>query len=88
MLRCDQTQAWKLLGDHFAASGKSFDVRTALAQDASRVQSLSQAAPHIFADLSKNRIDSSAETLLFRFAEPSSFSIKLTSCLKANLAKK
>ncbi len=68
MLRCDQTQAWKLLGDHFAASGKSFDVRTALAQDASRVQSLSQAAPHIFADLSKNRIDSSAETLLLQLA--------------------
>ncbi len=68
MLRCDQTQAWKLLGEHFATSGKSFDARTALAQDASRVAAFSQAAPHIFADLSKNRIDASTEILLLQMA--------------------
>ncbi len=68
MLRCDQTQAWKLLGEHFAASGKSFDARTALTQDASRVAALSQAAPHIFADLSKNRIDAATEKLLMQLA--------------------
>ena len=68
MQRCDQTAAWKLLGEHFAANGKNFDARTALAQDASRVKHFSQAAPHIFADLSKNRIDAATETLLLQMA--------------------
>jgi glucose-6-phosphate isomerase len=68
MLRCDQTQAWTLLGDHFAASGKSFDARLALAQDTGRVSALSQVAPHIFADLSKNRIDTATESLLMQLA--------------------
>jgi glucose-6-phosphate isomerase len=68
MLRCDQTAAWKQLGEHFASSGKSFDARTALAHDVNRVSALSQAAPHIFADLSKNRIDAATEVLLMQLA--------------------
>jgi glucose-6-phosphate isomerase len=68
MKRCDHTAAWKLLGEHFAAHGKNFDARTALAQDASRVQHFSQAAPHVFADLSKNRIDDATEALLLQMA--------------------
>jgi glucose-6-phosphate isomerase len=68
MPRCDQTAAWKQLGEHFASSGKSFDARTALAQDASRVNALSQAAPHIIADLSKNRMDTATEALLMQLA--------------------
>jgi glucose-6-phosphate isomerase len=68
MLRCDQTAAWKLIGEQFASGGKSFDARIALAQDASRVQHFSQAAPHVFADLSKNRIDAVTETLLLQLA--------------------
>ena len=68
MPRCDQTQAWKLLGDHFAATGKDFDARVALVQDAGRVPALSQVAPHIFADLSKNRIDEATESLLMQLA--------------------
>jgi glucose-6-phosphate isomerase len=66
--RCDQTPAWKLLSEHFSKSGKNFDARTGLAQDASRVKHLSQAAPHIFADLSKNRIDAATEALLLQLA--------------------
>jgi glucose-6-phosphate isomerase len=68
MLRCDQTPSWKFLEQHFRSFGKAFDARTALAQDANRVQSLSQAAPHIFADLSKNRIDAATEKLLMQLA--------------------
>ena len=68
MPRCDQTQAWKLLGDHFAATGKDFDARVALVHDAGRVSALSQVAPHIFADLSKNRIDEATESLLMQLA--------------------
>ncbi len=67
--RCDQTNAWKLLGEHFTKTGKNFDARTALVQDASRVKHFSQAAPHIFADLSKNHIDAATEALLLQMAQ-------------------
>ncbi|MEY3610925.1 MAG: Glucose-6-phosphate isomerase [Pseudomonadota bacterium] len=43
---------------------KGFDLRTAFAADAQRVQTLSQSAPHVFADLSKNHIDAPTEALL------------------------
>ncbi|MBS7806213.1 glucose-6-phosphate isomerase [Variovorax sp. PCZ-1] len=68
MTRCDQTTAWKKLGEHFNAQGKSFDARIAFALDAERVSTLSQTAPHIFADLSKNRIDAATEALLMQLA--------------------
>jgi glucose-6-phosphate isomerase len=68
MIRCDQTQAWKQLCQHYGTQGKDFDVRAALAQDVSRVATFSQQAPHIFADLSKNRIDASTEQLLMQLA--------------------
>jgi glucose-6-phosphate isomerase len=68
MQRCDQTAAWRRLGEHFTAKGKSFDARTALAQDVGRVQALNQIAPHLFADLSKNRIDAATEALLMQLA--------------------
>ncbi len=66
--RCDQTLAWNLLHSRYADHGKTFDARIALTQDASRISALSQTAPHIFADLSKNRIDSAAEVLLMQLA--------------------
>jgi glucose-6-phosphate isomerase len=68
MLRCDQTPAWKLLQQHYETYGKNFEARTALAQDAGRVKQFSQAAPHVFADLSKNRMDAATETLLLQLA--------------------
>ncbi len=68
MVRCDQTAAWAQLQKHYAASGETFDARDALASDAQRVAKLSQAAPHIFADLSKNRVDDAAQALLMQLA--------------------
>jgi glucose-6-phosphate isomerase len=62
-MRCDQTLAWKDLKDH-AAQATGFDLRTAFAQDAHRAQSLSQTAPQVFADLSKNHLDTATEALL------------------------
>jgi glucose-6-phosphate isomerase len=62
-MRCDQTPAWKALMAH-ASEAKGFDLRTAFAQDANRVQRLSQNAPHVFADLSKNHVDAATEVLL------------------------
>jgi glucose-6-phosphate isomerase len=66
-MRCDQTQAWTSLQSH-AAHFKGFDLRTALAQDALRANRLSQTAPCVFADLSKNHVDAATEALLLELA--------------------
>ena len=66
--RCDQTHAWGALRAHFDSAGCSFDVRDAFAQDRGRYAAFSQEAPHVFADLSRNRIDASTEALLMTLA--------------------
>ena len=66
--RGDQTPAWLALQAHFDASGKAFDAREAFAQDAHRFETLSQDAPYIFADLSKNRLDAATMALLLDLA--------------------
>ncbi len=68
MPRCDTTAAWAQLHTYYAQHGEKFDARDALAQDPQRVAKLSQTAPHIFADLSKNRIDDAAQALLMQLA--------------------
>jgi glucose-6-phosphate isomerase len=66
--RCDETAAWKALQQHFAQSGRGFDVRTALREDAGRVEAFSLEAPHVFADLSKNLLDARGQSLLLDLA--------------------
>ena len=66
--RCDRTPAWGELQKSFDATGKAFDLRDAFATDTQRFADFSQSAPHIFADLSKNRIDVAAQALLFDLA--------------------
>jgi len=66
-MRCDQTQAWSFLQAH-VAHFKGFDLRTAFAADAQRAKALSQTAPHVFADLSKNHVDATTESLLLELA--------------------
>lgn len=66
--RCDRTPAWAALQACFDAQGKSFDLRQAFAADTGRFAHFSQEAPHLFADLSKNLIDSTSEALLFELA--------------------
>jgi glucose-6-phosphate isomerase len=66
--RCDQTAAWSQLHQHFASRGKDFDARVALESDAQRVAAFSCQAPHVFADLSKNRIDAATNILLMQLA--------------------
>ncbi len=68
-LRCDQTAAWAALQASFVASGKAFDLREAFAADPQRFEHFSQNAPHVFADLSKNRIDAATHTLLLELAQ-------------------
>ncbi len=67
-VRCDRTPVWGQLQAQFAATGALFDARTALGEDAQRVACLSQSAPHVFADLSKNLIDAPTEALLLQLA--------------------
>ncbi len=67
-LRCDRTPAWVALQARFVAAGQSFNLRDAFAADPQRFEHFSQEAPHVFADLSKNRIDVATEALLFDLA--------------------
>jgi glucose-6-phosphate isomerase len=67
--RCDHTPAWAQLHAAFEATGRAFDVRHAFAGDAARFEAFSQAAPHVFADLSKNLIDAKTEALLLELAQ-------------------
>ena len=69
--RCDRTPAWAQLQAAFDATGKDFDLRDAFASDGQRFVAFSQAAPLVFADLSKNRIDSATQALLFQLARES-----------------
>ena len=66
--RCDRTAAWGALAALYAAQGQAFDLRAAFAADPARFESFSQSAPHVFADLSKNLIDSAAQQLLLDLA--------------------
>src|SRR5574343_921496 len=67
-MRCDHTPAWKALQSH-AQSFAGFDLRDAFKTDAQRSAGLSQSAPHLFADLSKNHTDTATEALLLELAE-------------------
>lgn len=62
--RCDRTAAWGKLQARFDSIGKNFDLRDAFASEEQRFAHFSQDAPHVFADLSKNLIDSPTQALL------------------------
>jgi glucose-6-phosphate isomerase len=66
--RGDRTAAWKALQAHYEANGRGFDLRRAFADDPARFEALSQPAPYVFADLSKNLIDARTEALLMALA--------------------
>ncbi len=57
MKRCDSTAAWAALQGHFEAHGRDLDLREAFARDAGRFAAMSFEAPEVFADLSKNLLD-------------------------------
>jgi glucose-6-phosphate isomerase len=55
--RGDKTEAWAALQGHFEAHGRELDLREAFARDPGRFESLALEAPEVFADLSKNLVD-------------------------------
>jgi len=57
MTRCDKTPAWAALQGHLEAHGRALDLRDAFERDASRFHAFGVQAPEVFADLSKNLID-------------------------------
>jgi glucose-6-phosphate isomerase len=66
--RCDRTEAWAALAGHYEAHGRDFDIREAFARDAGRFAALSVEAPEVFADLSKNRLDTATLKFLLDLA--------------------
>lgn len=70
-VRCDRTPVWAALHAHYQAQGQSLDLRKAFVADAERFGRFSQEAPYVFADLSKNLIDSATESLLLDLARQS-----------------
>ncbi|MEZ2738434.1 glucose-6-phosphate isomerase [Comamonas jiangduensis] len=67
-LVCDATPQWAQLDAHFQSWGARFDLVQAFATDAQRLEKLSQQAPYVFADLSKNWLQESTEQQLSALA--------------------
>jgi glucose-6-phosphate isomerase len=67
--RCDQTPAWRELGTCYAQIGRAFDLRQAFAAEPDRFDRFGVQAPHVFADLSRNRIDAAATQALLQLAQ-------------------
>jgi len=67
--RCDRTEAWAALGGHFEAHGRDLDLREAFARDPGRFDAMSVEAPEVFADLSKNLIDTATLHFLLDLAD-------------------
>lgn len=66
-VRCDQAPAWRALQAHF--HNAPVHLREAFETDPQRFDRFSQAAPYVFADLSKNLIDPAGEALLLELAQ-------------------
>ena len=66
--RCDRSAAWASLKGHFEAHGRDFDLREAFGRDAGRFDALGVQAPEVFADLSKNLLDTATLHFLLDLA--------------------
>jgi glucose-6-phosphate isomerase len=86
MKRCDQTAAWAALQGHYQAHGKTFDLRQAFARDAGRFDALSVQAPEVFADLSKNLIDSATLKFLLDLASECGLEAQRDAMLRGDIS--
>lgn len=67
-VRCDRTEAWAALRGHYEAHGRDFDLRDAFARDPNRAAAFGIEAPEVYADLSKNLIDTATLHFLLDLA--------------------
>ena len=67
-LVCNATPQWARLEAHFQSWGAKFDLQQAFAEDGRRLGKLSQQAPYVFADLSKNWLAEGTEQHLSALA--------------------
>ena len=84
--RCDETAAWAALAGHWQAHGRDFDMREAFARDAGRVAALSFEAPEVFADLSKNRLDTATLHFLLDLARECRLEVRRDAMLAGEVA--
>jgi glucose-6-phosphate isomerase len=82
--RCDRTEAWAALQGHFQAHGRDFDLREAFARDSGRFAALGLQAPEVFADLSKNLIDTATLHFLLDLARECELSARRDAMLRGD----
>ncbi len=86
MIRCDRTEAWAALRGHYEAHGREFDLREAFARDPGRFDAFSLQADEVFADFSKNRIDTAALHFLLDLARECGLEAQRDAMLRGEIA--
>jgi len=86
MTRCDSTQAWAALRGHYQAHGRSLDLREAFARDPGRHAALGFEAPEVYADLSKNHIDTATLHFLLDLARECGLPAQRDAMLRGDIA--
>ena len=84
--RCDETPAWAALQGHYQAHGRDLDLREAFARDAQRFAAFSFQAPEVFADLSKNHIDTATLHFLLALAQECGLAARRDAMLRGDVA--
>jgi glucose-6-phosphate isomerase len=86
MKRCDTTAAWAALQGHYQAHGRDLDLREAFARDPGRFEAFSLAAPEVFADLSKNLVDTATLRFLLDLARECGLEAQRDAMLRGEVA--
>ena len=86
MTRCDSTQAWAALQGHYQAHGRSLDLREAFARDPGRYAAFGFEAPEVYADLSKNHIDTATLHFLLDLARECGLPAQRDAMLRGEIA--
>ena len=85
-LRCNETPAWAALQGHYQAHGRDLDLREAFARDAQRFAAFSFQAPEVFADISKNHIDTATLHFLLALAQERGLTSQRDAMLRGDVA--
>ncbi len=86
MTRCDSTQAWAALQGHYRAHGRDLDLRAAFARDPGRYAAFGFEAPEVYADLSKNHIDTATLRFLLDLARECGLPAQRDAMLRGEVA--